>query len=156
MNILPEIKLTPEQLESIEKRRKEARTLSIPLAEDLNWTGDIDTFDSVIIYESLILLKHLAPYIAVKEKDLNAEIRAERKFKKNEYIYWKNEVEKLGKEVLKTPPHVIELYEKFKDKMDELDNEFPDDYWYVVDYSYLINKFQKAKYELMARDFYEN
>lgn len=156
MNTLPEITLTKEQLEQIEKRQKETRTLLIPLTEDLNWIGDIDTFDSVIVYESLILLKHLAPYLAVKEKDLMAKIRAERRFKKNEYEHWKNEVEKLEREMLKTPANVIKLYNEFKDKMDELQKKFPDDYWYVLDYSYVVNNLQKAKYELMARDIYNN
>lgn len=154
MNTLPEITLTKEQLEQIEKRQKETRTLLIPLTEDLNWIGDIDTFDSVIVYESLILLKHLAPYLAVKEKDLMAKIRAERRFKKNEYEHWKKEVEKLEKEILKTPANVIKLYNEFKDKMNELQKKFPDDYWYVIDYSHVLNNLQKAKYELMARDIY--
>ncbi len=154
MNTLPEITLTKEQLEQIEKRQKETRTLLIPLTEDLNWIGDIDTFDSVIVYESLILLKHLAPYLAVKEKDLMAKIRAERRFKKNEYEHWKKEVEKLEKEILKTPANVIKLYNEFKDKMNELQKKFPDDYWYVIDYSHVVNNLQKAKYELMARDIY--
>jgi len=154
VNTLPEITLTKEQLEQIEKRQKETRTLLIPLTEDLNWIGDIDTFDSVIVYESLILLKHLAPYLAVKEKDLMAKIRAERRFKKNEYEHWKKEVEKLEKEILKTPANVIKLYNEFKDKMNELQKKFPDDYWYVIDYSHVVNNLQKAKYELMARDIY--
>lgn len=154
MNTLPEITLTKEQLEQMEKRQKETRTLLIPLTEDLNWIGDIDTFDSVIVYESLILLKHLAPYLAVKEKDLMAKIRAERRFKKNEYEHWKKEVEKLEKEILKTPANVIKLYNEFKDKMNELQKKFPDDYWYVLDYSHVVNNLQKAKYELMARDIY--
>ena len=100
MNTLPEITLTKEQLEQMDKRQKEIRTLLIPLTEDLNWIGDIDTFDSVIVYESLNLLKHLAPYLVVKEKDLMANIRAERRFKINEYEHWKKEVEKLEKEIL--------------------------------------------------------
>ena len=154
MNTLPEITLTKEQLEQIEKRQKETRTLLIPLTEDLNWIGDIDTFDSVIVYESLILLKHLAPYLAVKEKDLMAKIRAERRFKKIEYEHWKKEVEKLEKEILKTPANVIKLYNEFKDKMNELQKKFPDDYWYVIYYSHVVNNLQKAKYELMARDIY--
>lgn len=154
MNTLPEITLTKEQLEQMDKRQKETRTLLIPLTEDLNWIGDIDTFDSVIVYESLILLKHLAPYLAVKEKDLMAKIRAERRFKKNEYEHWKKEVEKLEKEILKTPANVIKLYNEFKDKMNELQKKFPDDYWYVIDYSHVVNNLQKAKYELMARDIY--
>lgn len=154
MNTLPEITLTKEQLEQMDKRQKETRTLLIPLTEDLNWIGDIDTFDSVIVYESLILLKHLAPYLVVKEKDLMAKIRAERRFKKNEYEHWKKEVEKLEKEILKTPANVIKLYNEFKDKMNELQKKFPDDYWYVIDYSHVVNNLQKAKYELMARNIY--
>lgn len=36
MNTLPEITLTKEQLEQMDKRQKETRTLLIPLTEDLN------------------------------------------------------------------------------------------------------------------------
>lgn len=60
----------------------------------------------------------------------------------------------MEKEILKTPANVIKLYNEFKDKMNELQKKFPDDYWYVIDYSHVVNNLQKAKYELMARDIY--
>ena len=161
MTVSLENMFTPEELEKIKKEKEENTKLSIELDWDLFWKGDINTLNSVIIHESLILLKHLAPSVTLTEKQLKAKIKEERDYKKNLYEICKRKVEELENQISKESKEVVRLYHEYNGGFEEIDKIFeeidkidPIMSWQVLDYAHLLIKLKSAKYQLMINDIY--
>lgn len=155
MKQLPEITFTPEEMKKIKRRQEEFKTLEIQLDEDLYWRGDINTDDSTIIHESLILLKHVAPSVELSEDELQELIQEERDFKRAQYQSCEKAVERLEQEVLGISEETVKLFNQYEGNLKEIDKLYPDEpakYWNAVDYPYVLANYKQAKFNLMCKE----